>query len=132
MIVPTLARLIIRENLYKPIRGRVLCLGRQTIAMTYQQAVDLMFEEGVPGIDAYAHGVPVGAKDQDTRRGKGTDYINDTLFFRMMGITDLHNLDVSTYEGADIIHNLNQPVPESLCGQFDFIIDDVEDIMNRL
>jgi len=32
-------------------------------------------------------------------------------------------MDVTDYEGANIIHDLNYPVPEELHGKFDFIID---------
>ena len=46
MIVPTLAKLIIREHLYKPLKGRVLTLGRQTVAMNYKQLIELLKQEG--------------------------------------------------------------------------------------
>jgi len=32
-------------------------------------------------------------------------------------------MDFSAYEGADLVHNLNQPVVKSLEGRFNFILD---------
>ena len=121
MIVPTLARLIVREHIYSPIRGSVLALGRQTIAMTYEQTVSLFRQEGFsPSQDALRQlGV---SHDQKTRERK-SEYISDELFWGMLGVTNLSNMDVSGYEGADIIHNLNDPIPESLQEQFDFLVD---------
>jgi SAM-dependent methyltransferase len=122
MIVPTLARLIIREHLYKPIHGKVLTLGRQTIAMTYEQVIEMLQQEGYTPSQQVLSEIVI-TQDQKTRVGKGTDFITDEVFFRLFGVKELLALDVSEYEGCDIVHDLNRPIPESLCGQFDFIID---------
>ncbi len=122
MIVPTIAKLIVREHLYKPIQGKVLTLGRQTIALSYEQAIDLLRkEEFEPSSDILR--TIVVDQDQRTRVGKGTGFITDDRFFGLLGITELQTMDVTEYEGCDIVHNLNQPIPESLFGQYDFIID---------
>ena len=122
MIVPTLARLIVREHLYKPIQGTVLTLGRQTIAMTYEQVLELLQQEGYVVPDHILSETQV-IQDQKTRHGKGTTFISDNVFFGLLGIKDLLAMDVSSYEDADILHDLNKPIPETLYGQFDFIID---------
>jgi hypothetical protein len=109
MIVPTLARLIIREHLYKPIQGNVLTLGRQTIAMTYEQLIELSQQEGFLISEDDLKRITV-SQDQKTRVGKGTGYISDDVFFSLFGIRQIHVMDVSDYEGADIIHNLNMPI----------------------
>lgn len=122
MIVPTLARLIVREHLYNPIYGTVLTLGRQTIAMTYEQVLELLQQEGYVVPDHILSETQV-TQDQKTRYGKDTTFISDNVFFGLLGIKDLLAMDVSSYEDADILHNLNEPIPETLYGQFDFIID---------
>lgn len=122
MIVPTLARLLVREHLYNPIRGRILTLGRQTIGMTYEQVLQLFRQEGYTHPDLKQLFAEENL-DSRTRYGKGTGFISDAVFFKLMGITDMVAMDVSDYEGAEIIHNLNLPIPESLHNQFDFIID---------
>ena len=121
-IVPTVARLIIQEHCYKPIQGKVLTLGRQTIAMSYEQVIELLQQEGyiIPKI-ILSEVEPT--YDQSTRGGKGTRSIDDKTFFKLLGIKDVLTMDVSDYENADIIHDLNRPIPESLYEQFDFIID---------
>ena len=43
--------------------------------------------------------------------------------FRYLGSTTISILDASPFEGADIIHDLNLPVPEHLHGAFDAIFD---------
>lgn len=44
-------------------------------------------------------------------------------FLRMLGAKDLHVMDVSDYEGADILQNLNEPIPDALKGRFDVVFD---------
>lgn len=122
MLVPSLARMIVREHKFKPITGTLLCLGRQTIAMTYGQALELFEQEGWKVSPEILRNTGVEV-DSNTRMGKGTEFISDRLFFQMLGVTDLHVMDVSKYEGADIIHDLNVPVPDSLVDYADFIID---------
>ena len=41
----------------------------------------------------------------------------------MLGLRSLRALDFSDYEGADLIHDLNRPIPDSLRDRFDLIID---------
>lgn len=124
MIVPTLARIIVREHLYEPITGSVLTLGRQTIAMNYEKTIQLFNDEGyiVPQ-NILESTKSKTKKDLKTRVGKGKDFISDEVFFGLLGINNLSIMDVSSYEGADILHNLNHPIPKELFTKFDFIID---------
>jgi hypothetical protein len=43
--------------------------------------------------------------------------------FRYLGSTNLNALDASEYEGADIIHDLNTPVPREMIAAFDTVFD---------
>lgn len=122
MIVPTLARLLVREHLYKPIEGKVLALGRQTIAMTYEEVTELLQQENYTPPKGVFQGITAD-QDQTTRVGKGTNYITDEVFFSLFGVKEMLTMDVSTYEATDILHDLNKPVPDTLHNQFDFIID---------
>ena len=47
----------------------------------------------------------------------------DKEFFATLGDASFHALDVSDFEGADIIHDLNAPLPRHLYGIADFIFD---------
>lgn len=43
--------------------------------------------------------------------------------FRAMGANEVETLDVSAFEGATIVHDLNQPLPQALHGRFDAVVD---------
>jgi hypothetical protein len=40
-----------------------------------------------------------------------------------LGATSVESIDASDYEGATIVHDLNKPLPASLSGRFDTVID---------
>lgn len=44
-------------------------------------------------------------------------------FLRFLGAETVHSMDASDYEKATLVHDLNQPVPESLHQQYDVVID---------
>ena len=111
-----MARFIIREARHAPIRGSVLLIGRQTVHVTPARFFQLMCEEGM-SIDPE---LPV-TLDNTTRSGAGRGFISDTYLFKALGAETVSAIDVSDYEGADIVHNLDTPVPAHLEGRFDFI-----------
>ena len=43
--------------------------------------------------------------------------------FRLLGAEEVVSLDASAYEGATVVHDLNQPLPEGLAEGFDFVLD---------
>ncbi len=47
----------------------------------------------------------------------------DFFFSYYLGVKKLSIIDCSDYENADIIHDMNQPIPESLQKSFDVVID---------
>jgi len=44
-------------------------------------------------------------------------------FFHGCGFVEVNSLDITDEEGADIIHDMNKLVPDSLLNNFDFIFD---------
>jgi len=44
-------------------------------------------------------------------------------FFRALGATAVNSLDATNYEGADRLHDLNQPVPPAWHGSYDVVFD---------
>jgi SAM-dependent methyltransferase len=44
-------------------------------------------------------------------------------YLRALGARELHALDASAYEGADILHDLAEPVPSELEERFDLVVD---------
>jgi len=43
--------------------------------------------------------------------------------FKMLELGDFHVIDVSTYEGADVVLDLNRPIPPEVSARFGFIYD---------
>ena len=119
-IAPYVAEAIIREHKYRAIRGDVLLLGRQTMHFSPQHAADMVSAAGL---------VPAALSDDDsiidrrTWRAEGHRCIRDDAFFRLLGVPAIRALDHSSYEGAEIIHDLNTPVPPHLENTADFILD---------
>lgn len=54
--------------------------------------------------------------------GEGHERPADDLF-RELGADKLDALDASSFEGASVIHDLNEPMPEQLKGQFSVVFD---------
>lgn len=50
-------------------------------------------------------------------------YITDRCLMKFLGAKSFAAIDVSAYEGADVICDLSQPIPKSLYGKFDFIFN---------
>src|SRR4029077_10267153 len=47
----------------------------------------------------------------------------DDFWNEFLDAESVETLDYSTYEGASIVHDLNSPVPASLHGRFDAVIE---------
>lgn len=43
--------------------------------------------------------------------------------FRLLGTKEVHSIDFSNYEGATILHDMNQAIPEHLKNQYDLLFD---------
>ncbi len=115
-LLKQMARFVIREGKYNPIRGSVLLIGRQTIHLTPERFQALMREEQMD-INPTA---PLSL-DTTTQKGIGKGFISDAYFFKALGAETVKAIDVSDYEGAEIVHNLDSPIPRHLEGKFDFI-----------
>lgn len=49
--------------------------------------------------------------------------LNDVSLFKALGFSRVESLDKSNFEGCSISHDLNEPIPQSLYGQFDALYD---------
>jgi hypothetical protein len=112
---------IVREHTYKPISGDVLLIGRQSIYLTPDEYLATLRSHGV---------IPTGEQlsrirvDNNTlNRNDERTLIADTSIFALLGVENVRALDHSDYEGAEVIHDLNKPVPATLESVADFIVD---------
>jgi len=51
------------------------------------------------------------------------DIFNDETVFNALGFEHLDSIDISSFEGANIICDLNKPIPDKMKNQYDFILD---------
>jgi SAM-dependent methyltransferase len=115
------ARLILREHLYRPITGKLLSIGRQTVHLTPRQAKALVEAELGIRLDVDPLTLEV---DTSTRGARERGLISDRAFFSLFSDATYHCLDQSNYEGADIVFDLcSQRVPSALEESFDFVIE---------
>jgi hypothetical protein len=87
--------------------GDALCLGRQGLHVTAEQAKPIL---------------SVRWAGQDFAELAQGDGYAETLL-RKLGARSVQSLDFSNFEAAEIVHDLNTLVPEHLVERFDFILD---------
>ena len=114
MILPTIAKMLLQEHAHRPIRGRVLCLGPQQVAL-HRGEVDALF--------AKTPAAAAAAMDAWRRDGADTSVVSDAYFFSKFPKVTLDSLDVVGGFGGTVIHDLNVPVGKKLEERFDFILD---------
>lgn len=115
-------RFIAREHKRKPFTGSVLTLGRQNVYATLEEVRQLLLSEQIEpatlpsGIDTRTN-IPnwVGVPYKDAT--------SDVVFFKLLGLNSIEALDYSDFENAEVVHDLNAPLPDELKGRFDLIVD---------
>src|SRR5262245_28941827 len=110
-ILPQMAKFLVREHKHKSIAGDILLIGRQSVVLTLEQALALLESEDVKPRENFLHEFDSG------------NYITDRCFFSMLSPGRLCALDVSDYEEAEIIHDLNTELPAKYHNIADFIFN---------
>lgn len=116
-ILPPIARMLIEEHKRKPITGNIVTIGRQSVPLSYPETLDLMEEFGLS-----PRGSSFVETDGETV-GAHQTHLTDRSFFSMFTDAKLTALDVSAYEGAGIVHDLNAELPDRLHGIANFIFE---------
>jgi hypothetical protein len=117
MGLPTpLAKFLAREHSIRPLGPDVLFIGRQTIPLSLEALNTILGHYGLtnraPGEVEY---------DRETRGTEGKSFITDRYFMKSLGVNKFHALDVTDYEGADIVWDLGEAIPEKYYGKYDLI-----------
>lgn len=110
------AAMLLHEHKYRPITGSVFTIGRHSLEFSNNQADDLLSRYGVPKRAGHAYDV-----DHDTTGVPDWGHMTQESWFRSFSDADVQTLDVSDYEGARIVHDMQEPLPHELCGVADFI-----------
>jgi SAM-dependent methyltransferase len=107
------ARFLIEARDYRVSFKRTLTLGRQTLYADRNHLASLLHEH-----KRWPEGMTF---EQFERRIAASPYVEP--FLEMIGASEVFSLDVSGFEGANILHDLDKPVPRELHESFDCIID---------
>jgi hypothetical protein len=111
-----LAEFLIREHSIRPLGPDILFIGRQTVPLSLEALNTIL---GHYGLINQALGEV--EYDRETRAAEDKRFITDRYFMKSLGIDKFHALDVTDYEGADIVWDLGEPIPETFYGKYDFI-----------
>ena len=111
------ARLLLDEARREPFAGRLLELGRMTVYATDAELARWAAEQGV----ALAPLPRLELSHQPELARLAC--LSDRDLFRRLGFAEVESADVSDWEGADHVLDLNQPVPAELHGRYDAVFE---------
>jgi SAM-dependent methyltransferase len=111
------ARLLLDEHRRQPLGGSVLELGRMTVYLT---PGELAHWAAVHGVALAPVAQPSPSHDP---RLAALGCVDDRTFFTALGFSEVVSCDVSAWEGADLLVDLNLPVPAELHGRFDVVFE---------
>jgi SAM-dependent methyltransferase len=115
-------RFLVREHVQRPLGGPVLTLGRQFVFATLADVRRVCREEGLVPQDL----APAAVSGSNISAWQGTPLagnVSDVALFRLLGLPDVVALDCSAHEGAELVLDLNAPVPSEHHGRFGLILD---------
>ncbi len=111
---------LLSEQAYRPITGRFLCIGKHTVNVPPDTLFGLLEAHDIP-TGQVKESLARGERDTKTRHAGLSVYDHDLIAAISGGKAEYNCLDVSDYEGADIIQDMTRPISDALEGQFDFI-----------
>lgn len=122
-LTPSFLRFIIRLHKEVTLEGPVLCLSNHDIWATHNDLrsffkdMDCTFREV-----AYIRNTSAGLQQAENWPGS-KDLPHAKVFFGMMGIDDYVDIDKYDYDKPMLLHDLNDPIPPSLCNRFSLVVD---------
>jgi hypothetical protein len=115
---------LIVEGKHRPFDGGVVyTLGRQTMAATPAEALEMFRALGANSRIADIDELNVDRTTDYATKYLSRQVISDVSFFRMLGFDEVKALDISDFEGAEIVLDLNRPVPADLEATCDLLVD---------
>jgi SAM-dependent methyltransferase len=121
------AEIIMHYNSEKPINGEFCCIGKQSVVINKSE-IKKLFQHYFDG----NHNIKWESDYSTKNTLLSESDMTDKSFVESIYMSDKRNsgkilnyncVDVSDYEGANIIHDLNYPVQKDLHSKFDFIFD---------
>jgi hypothetical protein len=125
-ISPFQAYLLLLEHKHRPLPETVHLLGRQTISLTVDGALGLLARAGIKPTD-----VPIEIdRETDAAKNSALPLISDRSFLGMLGVKRVIAVDHSDYEGAEVIFDLNRPIPAARVATLDNVFDPASYLRN--
>jgi hypothetical protein len=112
-------KLLKNENEYNKIEGEILFCGKQSVLVSKEMMGEIFEDQPKFKELILSKWDDIDNLDSSTRHRNST--ISDNIFMETYCDVNYNCLDISDYEGANIICDLNQPVPKNLENKFDFI-----------
>lgn len=109
-------RLLLEEAHRREFQGHVIQLGRNTVYLSH---ADLLFW-------AEKHQVPlrrVEVQLSNLPECREAGFVDDMSLFSTLGFETVHSCDISASEGPTFTLDLNDPIPETLHGRYDVVVD---------
>lgn len=115
-------RILAKEHKRTPFNGPILTIGRQCIYATVEEITAMLHNEGlqphaIPEDESLKTNIPAWKNSPNQK------YTSDRVFFTLLTGSPCLALDVSDYEGAEYIWDLNQKIPEHWTHTFHTVID---------
>ena len=92
--------------------GKVLTIGRLNLDVFPAKICELLRQHGLSD-ELF--------RNKGPEKGAVGGFADD--LFRALGATSVHSLDASDYEGATLVHDLNQPIPAIWRDDYDVVYD---------
>jgi hypothetical protein len=118
-LLPHVARILLAEHKKRAIEGDFLMIARQTTFVDEHSADKLLTDEGV-AIRRSRH-IKYDTNTRSATQSPKNLFLTDESFVSFFAEARVKALDVSEYEGADFVCDLNHAIPETLHGVADFI-----------
>lgn len=112
-------KLLKQENMYKKFSGDALFCGRQSV-LADRDTITNIFSD-IPEISKQLLDKWKDLTNLDDSTRHGTGLIRDDVFLKTLFDVTYNCVDISDYEGANIICDLNYPVSNELMSKFDLI-----------
>jgi hypothetical protein len=113
---------IIREKSRKPFPDKAYTFGRQTVDATPEQVIAMFSALGVPSAVDDPSELDIDRTTLAVLQHPTARNVRDVDFFRTLGTT-VYAIDVSDHEGAEIISDLNRPIPSPLEASCGLLVD---------
>lgn len=115
-LVSGLAEKLLRKKEHYSFKGTLITLGSQSVLLTPLSLKKIAIEENIK-IDSEF------LEEMDNLE-KNKKFISSNDFFKFCGFDKIKSLDISAYQNADILFDLNNEIlPETLKNSADFIFD---------